>query len=553
MGFAMNSTEITIPSNRIYLDTLDPDALGSLLSTRYAYSRAKEDLYNIKYDSAFLGRKCANDTALIKGILYTKYGMVPQDYYITSLQSRTNGMIRSQKELQKVRSAEFAAREESRKKKLQSCRRRLTLCRRSKDSLVEQSRHLRDGKKPGKLYVPKDFGHRLPESKKDDRNAVYMYEVWLDGEIKRVKARIAMIEEKGRVDAEKSGRPPGRVTFGGKPFYKLKDTTDADMDKWHEQRDFARDHMILFSGRFDAGAKNWLVRYDPASGNMDITMMDGTVLHLKGVVFPYRGDELKAVLSHKKEPGWSVGYWMDFRIDHNGREYFLMKASFTVRGDGRENCYTGDGVISVDLNLDNISVSETDGEGHLLRREEIRFNLDGLTSRQADDVLGRACSRVIRRCIDTAKPLAMENIDLIKKSASLAYGNKKANRGTRMFAYRKMTAFLEGKALRSGIGVIRVNPAYTSFIGKVKYMKGMRAPVHAAASYVIGRRAMGFSEKIPAYLSSLIPEGIIRSHHWKKAARLYRLTDGIKTGAFLRELPVMKAPSDLETFKYAYM
>ena len=141
----------------------------------------------------------------------------------------------------------------------------------------------------------------------------------------------------------------------------------------------------------------------------------------------------------------------------------------------------------------------------------------------------------------------MEDIDLIKKRSSLAYGSKKANRGTSMFAYRKMSEFLKGKAFQRGIGVITINPAYTSFIAKVKYLKHWRSPIHMAASYVIGRRAMGFMERMPGIYKNLIPPEKRRSHHWKQFSHLYNLGKGIPPRYFKKALPEMMTYGQYKT------
>ncbi|MBZ5752201.1 hypothetical protein [Metabacillus rhizolycopersici] len=45
-------------------------------------------------------------------------------------------------------------------------------------------------------------------------------------------------------------------------------------------------------------------------------------------------------------------------------------------------------------------------------------------------------------------------------------------------------------------------------------MKRFGISIHQAASYVIARRAMGFKEKLPPVLHSLLPEKIVGLHHW---------------------------------------
>ena len=61
---------------------------------------------------------------------------------------------------------------------------------------------------------------------------------------------------------------------------------------------------------------------------------------------------------------------------------------------------------------------------------------------------------------------------------------------------------VEARAFREDTAVLKVNPAYTSLIAKVKYMKLKNLSIHCAAAYVIGRRGMGFSEKLPSYLKN---------------------------------------------------
>jgi IS605 OrfB family transposase len=235
---------------------------------------------------------------------------------------------------------------------------------------------------------------------------------------------------------------------------------------------------------------------------------------------------------------------MEIRKDQHGRKYLLIKATIT-KDFTHLNEYTGDGVIAVDMNLDNLSWSELDAAGNYIRGGIIRFDLSGKKSHQIDDLLGRACSRVVRHCVEARKPLVMEKLDLRKKKAGLGYGKKKAHSGTCMFAYSKMSSFLTNKAYWNDTGVLTVNPAYTSQIGKMKYLHRMRSSVHQAASYVIGRRGMGFHEKIPSIYNHIIPATKKRSHHWKQFAHLTSLAKGIPSDTFRKVLPVFTGKEEL--------
>ena len=93
----------------------------------------------------------------------------------------------------------------------------------------------------------------------------------------------------------------------------------------------------------------------------------------------------------------------------------------------------------------------------------------------------------------------MENLSM--KSKPHLYGGKKQNRHISLFSADTITWLAEGKALRHGVACAFVNPAYTSQIGKIKYMRRFGLTVHEAASFVIARRAMGIcTERLPAWM-----------------------------------------------------
>jgi hypothetical protein len=65
------------------------------------------------------------------------------------------------------------------------------------------------------------------------------------------------------------------------------------------------------------------------------------------------------------------------------------------------------------------------------------------------------------------------------------------------FAYSAFDAALASACLRGGVAHRRVNPAYTSIIGRVTFARRYGLSVHDAASSTIARRAMGCSERLP--------------------------------------------------------
>ena len=90
--------------------------------------------------------------------------------------------------------------------------------------------------------------------------------------------------------------------------------------------------------------------------------------------------------------------------------------------------------------------------------------------------------------------------------------------------WKKLLTLLERKCIENGIMYKKVNPAFTSVIGKFKYQKMYNLSIHEAASYVIGRRGLGFNERLSLYKypSEIVKELVLdlvgdrtkRLHSW---------------------------------------
>ena len=65
------------------------------------------------------------------------------------------------------------------------------------------------------------------------------------------------------------------------------------------------------------------------------------------------------------------------------------------------------------------------------------------------------------------------------------------------FSYGKVKAYFISRGYREGVEIKEVNPAYSSVVGRVKFMERYGLTVHQAAAMVLARRLLGFSERIP--------------------------------------------------------
>ena len=137
------------------------------------------------------------------------------------------------------------------------------------------------------------------------------------------------------------------------------------------------------------------------------------------------------------------------------------------------------------------------------------------------------------KALKAGKSLAFEDISRVKPNT----GFSKSNRHISLFAYQKMRELILYKEQKYGVSVRFINPAYTSQTGKLKYMRRYGLSVHGSASFVIARRGLGFTDKIPKLPD--IPEYIFsrpRMKQWKaihEKAKAFRPSDLIRhTPAF---------------------
>ena len=98
------------------------------------------------------------------------------------------------------------------------------------------------------------------------------------------------------------------------------------------------------------------------------------------------------------------------------------------------------------------------------------------------------------------------------------------------FDYQKITECIYARSCKTKIGVTEVNPAYTSQIGRLKYMRRKGINIHSSAAYVIGRRGMGYKEKVCKEYRKYIEEG---NHHWSSWSMISKKMKNISSQELL--------------------
>ena len=161
------------------------------------------------------------------------------------------------------------------------------------------------------------------------------------------------------------------------------------------------------------------------------------------------------------------------------------------------------GLIGIDINPDHLDVAETDEKGNYLRGWSVPLDLKDKSAKQRKTVLSQATKGIVHYALSCGKSIVIEDLDFTKKKKALKDNhNKNYARMLSAFAYGKIREYFAGQCWKHGVNLLTVNPAYTSFLGNLKYRSKITTKnnEHMPAAYVIARRGQGFRERIPSSL-----------------------------------------------------
>ena len=157
----------------------------------------------------------------------------------------------------------------------------------------------------------------------------------------------------------------------------------------------------------------------------------------------------------------------------------------------RETMEVLPGAVGIDINPSGVAVVEVDGEGNLMFQtflSQQRMQFASRDKRSSDVEL--MAIEVVRRAEGVHKPIVIEDLKFRKKQ-----GSKKFNRMRHNFLFARITECVERRAVKMGVPVVKVNPAFTSDLGELKYQEMYSSNGHMAAALVIARRGLGITER----------------------------------------------------------
>ncbi len=177
------------------------------------------------------------------------------------------------------------------------------------------------------------------------------------------------------------------------------------------------------------------------------------------------------------------------------------------------------GCIGIDFNSYHISIAHVKCDGNISHVQEIPFHWKGLTTGQRQARMRDIVAEIVTLAESLNCAIAIESLDFSRKKASMSeesnlYNQMLSNLSTGLFR-----TSLESRCKRFGVELIKVNPAFTSVIGMIKFMSKYGLNSGTSAAMAIARRAMKLNEKIPKCLAT--PEDEAR-HIWSAWNRIAR-------------------------------
>lgn len=185
-------------------------------------------------------------------------------------------------------------------------------------------------------------------------------------------------------------------------------------------------------------------------------------------------------------------------------ERWVAAVQFTPKPVIQRSKAVAYGCIGIDMNPGSIGWAYVDPEGNLKEKGQISLQM-GLPTGQQDAQIVDACLQLATLAIAFECPVVCEELDFSEKKKQLGEKSKKYARMLSGWAYSRFYELLSSILTNRGIELKTVNPAYSSLIGLVKYLKMYALSSDCAAALVIARRAMRLSEKPPTSITAYSP------------------------------------------------
>lgn len=534
--------KVAIYSERIYENSnkLSRNDINNICKTIKTYCRTKYAIYNLSL------LKITNNAKYLDILngnslhVYTKLRYGLNDYYANSVVRNVEGLIKScrsnkdnyikqyEEQIKDVKTNLKCAEKDF--DKYIDFRQAFILARNfiknnsddktNKKLIKELNKHFKHIKlTDSEIVVAKPF------SKNKTIYGFYEFEYkYLNHKIKELRNNIGRYKYRinNLLNKIKNLEKHKRCIFGSKQLMKKYTRNECTKQDLYN----AKYNEFEVSGRDDSKHGNFTFKAtyntDTEDFNFIINLLHDKVLNLHNIKFPYRYKELANILKydldtkHKKKR--TVSYSIIRKKDCNNKYYFQIKAVFDIDHDKQYINYDkSTGIIAIDFNYGHLDMTELDAKGNLINFKTVYYDLE-FNSHQNEISLRKAIDEIATYAKEHNKCLAIEDINTYKanqKANKDKHRQKLLNYILHRLPYNKYLQIMDYTSVKHSIDVIKVKPNFTSIIGKLKYSNNMKLNTHISASYVIGRRAMGFKEK-PLSSQNLLLINVINKSEWAK-------------------------------------
>jgi IS605 OrfB family transposase len=312
------------------------------------------------------------------------------------------------------------------------------------------------------------------------------------------------------------GQNPKKLIFGGRTlFEKLKKNhlqgkrLKELKRKWREKR---QGTLLSIGAKHITHKGNLNLRFIPAEKGKNNLWLRIALKNRKFILAKVKRDlsgksDKWALFLAKILSGEQFPYTVELKLK-DGKIYGFVRFSFDVPP---QTITKAKGVVGIDVNARpfHLALAEVSPDGNLQSYKSIYLShlLRCRSRNRKEYEEWLIAHEVIRFAKEKNKAIAIEDIKNLPKGKR-GDGKARLRKILQFFSYRRILKKIESLANQEGIEVVKVNPAFTSVIGMMKYCPQYFIDKDVAGAYVIGRKALGFQEKIPENYKKLLKSQI---------------------------------------------
>jgi len=321
----------------------------------------------------------------------------------------------------------------------------------------------------------------------------------------------AILLAKQTIEIYKShNKNPKKVIFGSRALFdKLNKkhltgkSRNSLIKKWREKR---QGNLYSRGDKSKQGNLNLRLQWINDKLYLRINIGDRQYIYAKVIRGVKREKDKWIEFMFMLENAYKYGAWFPYSVRlkvKNDNVYAFISVEeklppVTIKKDS--------GVIGIDINAYpfHLALATASKDGNLENYQAISLHeLLDVSSEKRQYLEWQIAHQIIEIAKKENKAIAIENLDKLPKGKR-GDGFAKLRQKLQKWIYKRLLNKIEITARRNGIEIRKVNPAYTSLIGKLKYAPQFNIDKDISAAFVIARRGLGYKEKLPKNYKELL-------------------------------------------------